>query len=80
MIRTQVQLTDDQLARLRRQASERGVSVAALIREAVERHLGERDVGTRRRRAVEAARTTGFRSGLTDVSDEHDRYLAEDFA
>ncbi|HUF85155.1 MAG TPA: CopG family transcriptional regulator [Acidimicrobiia bacterium] len=79
MIRMQVQLTEEQLAALRRRAGERGVSISALIREAVDRHLVDSDVAARRRRAVEAVRNSHFRSGFTDISERHDDYLAEDF-
>ena len=75
MIRTQVQLTDEQAAALRRLAHERGVSLAALIREAVERQIAAADDPWER-----AARAVGaFSSGKTDVSEEHDRYLADAF-
>lgn len=36
MIRTQISLTEEQMSRLRRAASARGVSIAAVIREAVD--------------------------------------------
>lgn len=77
MQRLQVQLTDVQLARLRRVAAERGVSIAALIRESVEAHL-ERPGADARRRAVDSL--GGFRSGRGDVADRHDDYLAQDLA
>lgn len=66
--------------RLRRQAAERRVSVAALIREAVDRQVSDDDGATRRARAIEALTAAHFRSGFTDVSERHDDYLAEDFA
>lgn len=77
MVRTQIQLTEEQAERLKRRASERGVSMAALIREAVEELLAG-DVQERRRgRALDAVGR--FRSGHDDIAREHDKYLAEDF-
>lgn len=51
--------------------------MATLIREAVDRMLVD-DVETRWTQALQACGK--FRSGHSDVSVEHDRYLAEDFA
>lgn len=78
MIRTQVQLTEEQARRLRELAARRGVSVAQLIRESVEELIGHSagpGVEERRRRAIAAAGR--FRSGRGDVSARHDDYLVE---
>ena len=78
MVRTQIQLTEDQIRRLKGLSSERGVSLAELIRQAVDRLLatGERPSG-RRDRAI--ASIGGFHSGLRDVSEKHDEHLADDY-
>ena len=81
MIRTQVRFTEAQMRKLKRLASERGVSVAALIREAIDLLAGrapERGEDSRRQRALAAAGR--FRSDRTDLSTEHDRYLDDAFA
>lgn len=70
-----MQLTEEQSRRLRRLAAERGVSMAALIREGVERLLSADDLARVRQRAL--AVVGRYRSGVADVSDEHDRYLAD---
>lgn len=78
MIRTQVQLQEEQVRALKELASARGVSVAELIRQSVDaliRSARGVDEAERRRRAIAAAGR--FRSGASDVSSEHDRYLAE---
>jgi hypothetical protein len=76
MKRAQVQLTEEQLRRLRAGAAERGVSVAELVREAVDRHLSiASSAEARRARAV--ASIGGFRSGREDVSERHDEYLED---
>lgn len=81
MIRTQIQLTEKQAQALKKLAARRGVSVAELVRQAVERALEtEEEAETEKwRRAGEAVRHIRFRSGHTDISVEHDKYLAEDF-
>jgi plasmid stability protein len=80
MIRTQIQLTEEQSQKLKLLAAQRGTSVAELVRQSVDRYLastGALDPEERRRRALAAAGR--FRSGLHDLSTDHDRYLAEDF-
>lgn len=74
MIRTQIQLTEEQAQRVKRIAMKRGISIAELIREAVDR-LPEDGSGTRRERAIAAV--GGFRSGMKDVSEKHDLHLVD---
>lgn len=77
MVRTQVQLPEEQVQRLKALAQEEGVSLAELVRRAVEGYLLERENGGFSERAERALAVVGrFASGLTDVSQEHDRYLA----
>ena len=78
MIRTQVQLTPEQAEALKRAAAERGVSMAEVVREAVDRYLASGPAQPRKRHAIQAV--GGFRSGRHDVSAEHDRHLADAFA
>ncbi|HXJ64649.1 MAG TPA: CopG family transcriptional regulator [Actinomycetota bacterium] len=75
MIRTQMQLREDQVRALKRRAAERGVSMAELIRDAVDRELERDDEEAKWERAF--AVMGKFRSGLADVSERHDDYLAE---
>ena len=80
MIRTQVQLTEEQAQALRNLASARQVSVAELIRQSVDtliRSSGEINIEERRRRAIAAAGR--FHSGASDISAKHDECLAEAF-
>jgi hypothetical protein len=80
MIRTQVQLTEEQARVLKNLASIRQVSVAELIRQSVDaliRSSREIDAEERRRRAIAAAGR--FHSGASDISAEHDEYLVEAF-
>lgn len=78
MVRKQVQLTKRQAAAVRREATRRGISEAAFIREAVERALGQGVDEERKRRALAAIGR--FASGFHDIGQEHDRYLEEAYA
>ena len=80
MVRTQIQLTDRQAREVRRIARARHVSVARIIRDAVENVIRSGAwTGTeeRRKRAVRAVGQ--FRSGKRYISREHDKYLVEAF-
>ena len=77
MIRTQIQLTDEQARILRKLAHEEGVSMAELIRRAIDRMVEDDEEGERWRRAT--AVIGRFRGGPADLSVRHDDYLAEDY-
>jgi len=80
MIRTQIQLTEEQVRALRNLAAARRISVAELIRQGVDtliRASGDVDIVERRRRAIAAA--SRFHSGVSDISTTHDEHLAEAF-
>jgi hypothetical protein len=73
-----VQLTNDQVRALKELAHRENTPVAELIRRAVDywlRSASPISLDERRRRAIAAAQ--GFHSGITDVSERHDDYLAE---
>jgi len=79
MVRTQIQLTEQQARRLRAQARERGVSLAEIIRRCVEKALAE-ETPNRAALYERAARVVGRfrdRRGARDISAKHDRYLDE---
>jgi len=65
MVRTQVQLTEEQTRAFRQRV------------DTLTRSSGEIDAEERRRRAIAAAGR--FRLGASDVSTEHDEYLEETF-
>ncbi len=75
VIRTQISLTEDLIERARRVAAQRGISLAALIREALADALAK----TPEELAIERAKRAvgGFRSGRVDTSEHHDDVLAE---
>ena len=81
MIRTQIQLTEEQSHALKSLAARRGVSVAELIRQSVDSFIRSStglNVHERRLRAIAAAGR--FRSGQDDIAMNHDHYLAEAYA
>lgn len=78
MIRTQIQLTEEQARSLKRLASEQQVSVAELIRQSVDHFVRASQgpsIEERKRRAIAAVGR--YRSGCPDLSEEHDLYLTE---
>jgi ribbon-helix-helix CopG family protein len=80
MVRTQIQLTENQLDSLKRLSTASGRSIADLIREAVDLCLRKQiaaNLDERMKRALAAAGR--FSSGVADVSAHHDHYLAEAF-
>ena len=76
MVRTQIQLTDAQAARVKRLARQRGVSMATVIREAIDRL---EDAAEERREEVwqRAMSVVGkYRGHGGNLSEEHDEELA----
>ena len=77
MIRTQVSLTADQMRRLRAEAKRRGVPIAEVVRDAVDRTVAA-DPDNRRARFDRLLAAAGqFRSGSGDVSARHDEIAGE---
>jgi predicted DNA-binding ribbon-helix-helix protein len=77
LVRTQVQLAEDQYRKLKQEAHRRGVSMSALLREI----LGERYTRPRRSEAdIEVGlRMVGVASDTADdVAERHDDYLYGD--
>ncbi len=79
MVRTQIQLTERQARELKRMAAREGVSMAEVIRMAVDAKIhGAAIEVTWEERVRRALAATGkYRSGLKDVAEKHDDYLAE---
>jgi predicted CopG family antitoxin len=80
MVRTQIQLTEEQFQALKALAAEKNVSLSELIRRSVEQLVASSKgvpLSERRKRAIAIAGR--FRSGDSDarVSEEHDAYLAD---
>ena len=80
MERTQISLEPEQADRLRRLAHERGVSMAHLIRDAVDQAYGSALVPTRAQIWERALAAIGCGHGDgANVSENHDDYLDEIF-
>lgn len=77
MIRTQVQLTEDQARLVKQAAADRGVSMAEVLRQLVDEHLRASSDQARRDRAVRVL--GGHASGLRNVSRDHDAELSDAF-
>lgn len=78
MVSTQIQLTDRQAFLLKQEALRQGVSVAELIRRGVNRILDQEKPFDREALRKRALTLSGYHSGLSDLSTNHDRYLAEE--
>ena len=80
MVRTQIQLTEEQARAIKKMAASRHVSGAELIRRAIDVMIKSgpaADPEERRKRAIDIAGK--FSSGKSDVSKKHDKYLTDAF-
>lgn len=80
MIRTQIQLNEEQSKALKHLSSQRHISMAELIRQGIDQYIyscGMVSSEERRQRALNMAGQ--FHSGKKDLSERHDDYLAEDY-
>ena len=78
MIRTQIALTDDQMRRVRIEARRRHVSLAAVVRDAVERAVPDEDVARQTRVETLLTAAGSVASGTGSVARDHDEVLAGD--
>jgi hypothetical protein len=81
LIRAQIQLSPEQLSRIRDLAGTAGVSVAEVVRRSVDYYI-EQHAATDGAHAarLQAAEVAGrYASGQDDVSDRHDDALADAF-
>jgi hypothetical protein len=80
MIRTQIQLPQQQVSTLKQLAMQQHVSMAELIRRAVDMFTASPEIANitdQRQRALKAAGR--FHSGKNDTAIRHDDYLTEAF-
>jgi hypothetical protein len=77
VIRTQISLTEDQMRRLRSEARRKGVPIAAIVRDAVDRIVP--GGATSHQEAFERALAAAgrFDSGTGDVAARHDEIAGE---
>ena len=78
MVRTQIQLTEEQAKAVRKMAMSRHLSVAELIRRAVDTMIKSSTVIDAEERYKRAMDIVGkFGSGKRDISRKHDTYLTD---
>jgi hypothetical protein len=79
MVRMQIQFAEEEAEALRRAASQRHMSISAVVREAVDKCLARPrpEPSLEERKARATAACGRFHSGLGDVSARHDDYFAE---
>lgn len=77
MIRTQIQIEEDQIKWLREKAGARGVSVSQLIREGIALFRAREDRFPEEKKNKALAVVGRFSSHVSDISERHDDYLAE---
>jgi hypothetical protein len=75
--RIPIGLTDSQHVRLGREAARRHVSVATLVREAVDAAFPDELEARRAARLRSSAALGAFDSGRSDISERHDDVLGE---
>lgn len=79
MIRTQIQLSEEQSKKLKSLAEVRGQSIAELIRLSVDAMLATTPVVDREEMKLRALALAGQFSGPADLAEAHDRYLVETY-
>jgi Arc/MetJ-type ribon-helix-helix transcriptional regulator len=77
MVRTQIQLPDEQARRLRRAAQAQGISMSEVVRRCIERGLESEGSAGLWQRALAAAGAFQDPDGEAQVSGRHDEYLAD---
>ncbi|MBT9154703.1 MAG: hypothetical protein DDT39_01382 [Firmicutes bacterium] len=81
MLRTQIQLTEQQAGFLKARAAAEGISMAELIRKYIDNAQKAAPMTESPNRVQRAAAIVGqFRSGMGDLAENHDKYLAVDYA
>jgi hypothetical protein len=79
MVRTQIQLTEEQAQKLKRMAAEQDTSLSELIRQSVDLLIDNArnvPISERRKRAIAIAGRFRSDEAGENVSGEHDAYLA----
>ena len=81
MVRTQIQLTEEQYREVKRRAARLGISLAEVVRQCVQDRLqAEKSVTGRKEMIREALAVLGKYEdpeGRTNIAGDHDRHLAE---
>ncbi len=80
MVRTQIQLTEEQYKKLKSVAGRKGLSVAEIIRRSVDTALASESLPDAAEMKARARAVFGaFHDSKSDVSENHDSYLPRAF-
>ena len=80
MVRTQIQLTEQQAKILHEIAAKEGVSIAKLIRQSVDAFIQSKKSKVKPILIEKAKEAAGkYHVEIKDLAKNHDRYLVEDF-
>jgi hypothetical protein len=78
VVRTQIQLTEEQSRQVKDFARREGISMAEVIRNAIDEWLERRSDLTEAQRWTQSLNAIGkFHSGVSDLAGNHDKYLAK---
>jgi len=79
MVRMQIQFTEEEVDALRDAATQRHMSISAVVRDAVDERLDHPrpEPSLEERKARAKAACGRFHSGLGDASARHDKYFAD---
>ncbi len=78
MVRTQIQLTEEQYKKLKTMAGSKGVSIAEIIRRSVDNTLEAEIMLDMNELRAKACAVFGIYKDIeSDVSENHDKYLSE---
>jgi hypothetical protein len=78
MVRTQIQLAEEQAKALKKISAQKNISMAEVIRQGIDFYLRSSGMISQEERRQRAIKIAGqFHSGKTDLSENHDLYLAE---
>jgi len=81
MVRTQIQLTEEQARQAKRAAAKHGISVAEVIRRSLDRTLPAQESPSEDELWDRMMASAGrFHSGLRDVSERVDDYLDQAYS
>jgi len=79
MVRTQIQLTEGQVERLKEYAARKGVSMTEVIRQSVELFLAS-ESKKEEKLYIKGKKAAGkYSSEILDLARKHDQYFLEDF-
>lgn len=76
MVRTQIQLTEQQARELKRLAAAQGLSMAELIRQSVDQFIQSSAEPTGQEKILKLKELAGkYTTGIPDLAENHDDYL-----